>query len=99
MTEENKGRFTITLTVYNETIQVTIDREDEFYYREAAKYVTERYNTYAGRFNGQKSDHRIALMTLLDIALSYQRERAKNDTELYDNILSRLTSEIEETLK
>ena len=41
----------------------------------------------------------IALMTLIEIALRYERELAKNDTSPYENILSQLTSEIEEVLK
>ena len=41
----------------------------------------------------------IALMTLIDIALMYERERGKNDTAPYDGILAKLTSEIEEALK
>ena len=99
MTEENKEKFNIRLHVYDVEIPVSIEREDEVYYRAAAKLITDRYNIYAGKYTGQKSDHTIAMMTLIDIALMYQRERAKNDTELYDNILSRLTSEIEEALK
>ena len=99
MTEENKEKFNIRLHVYDVEIPVSIEREDEVYYRAAAKLITDRYNIYAGKYTGQKSDHTIAMMTLIDIALMYQRERAKNDTELYDNILSRLTSEIEEVLK
>ena len=47
----------------------------------------------------KKSEHTISLMTLIDIALLYERERSKNDTAPYDTILSRLTSEIEEALK
>ena len=94
MAEPNGEKFNINLHVYNEDIQVSIDREDEAYYRAAAKLITGRYNIYAGKFKGQISDHRIALMVLLDIALLYQREHAKNDTEPYDNILSRLTSAI-----
>ena len=99
MAEENKEKFNIRLHVYDVEIPVSIEREDEVYYRAAAKLITDRYNIYAGKYTGQKSDHTIAMMTLIDIALMYQRERAKNDTELYDNILSRLTSEIEEALK
>ena len=41
-------------------------------------------------YKGRQSEHTIALMTLLDIALMYQRERAKNDTDPYDDILSRV---------
>jgi cell division protein ZapA len=38
-------------------------------------------------------------MTLIDIALMFERERGKNDTAPYDGILAKLTSEIEEALK
>jgi cell division protein ZapA len=86
------------LHVYDEEIEVVINREDEEYYRSAAKLITERYNGYAQRFKGRKTDHTIALMTLVDIALTYQKERASNDTLPYDNVLARLTSEIEAVL-
>ena len=99
MTEGNKEKLNIRLHVYDEEIPVTINRDDEVYYRAAAKLITDRYNAYAQTYKGRKSDHTIALMALIDIALMYQRERAVNDTEPYDNILSRLTSEIEEALK
>ena len=99
MTEVNKEKLNIRLHVYDEEIPVTINRDDEVYYRAAAKLITDRYNAYAQTYTGRKSDHTIALMALIDIALMYQRERAVNDTEPYDNILSRLTSEIEEALK
>ena len=38
-------------------------------------------------------------MTLIDIALLHERERSKNDTAPYDDVLAKLTSEIEEALK
>ena len=95
MAEQNKDRLHIRLHVYDEEIEVVINREDEEYYRSAAKLITERYNGYAQRFKGRKTDHTIALMTLVDIALTYQKERASNDTMPYDNVLARLTSEIE----
>ena len=98
MAEQNKDRLHIRLHVYDEEIEVVINREDEEYYRSAAKLITERYNGYAQRFKGRKTDHTIALMTLVDIALSYQKERASNDTMPYDNVLARLTSEIEAVL-
>jgi len=98
MAEQNKDRLHIRLHVYDEEIEVVINREDEEYYRSAAKLITERYNGYAQRFKGRKTDHTIALMTLVDIALTYQKERACNDTMPYDNVLARLTSEIEAVL-
>ncbi len=85
--------------MYDEEIEVTVNRDEEEYYRAAAKLITDRYNAYSQAYKGRKSDHIIALMALIDIALMYQRERSKNDTQPYDVILSRLTSEIEEALK
>ena len=99
MAEVNKEKLHIRLHVYDQDIEVTINREDEEFYRAAGKLITDRYNAYAQAYKGRKSDHIIALMSMIDIALMYQRERAKNDTTPYNNILSRLTSEIEAVLK
>jgi cell division protein ZapA len=99
MAEVNKEKLHIRLHVYNEDIEVTVNREDEVYYRAAAKLITDRYNAYAQAYKGRKTEHTISLMTLIDIALLYEREHGKNDTAPYDTILSRLTSEIEDALK
>lgn len=98
MAEQNKDRLHIRLHVYDEDIEVVINRDDEEYYRSAAKLITDRYNAYAQAYSGRKTDHTIALMTLIDIALMCQKERASNDTSPYDNVLARLTAEIEEAL-
>jgi cell division protein ZapA len=99
MAEDNKEKLNIKLYVYDEDIHVAIDRSEEHLYRNAAKLITERYGVYNRMFKVSKSDHTIALMTLVEIALRYERELDRNDTEPYDNILSQLTSEIEEALK
>ncbi|MBQ6768771.1 MAG: cell division protein ZapA [Prevotella sp.] len=98
MAEPNREKLHIRLHVYDAEIEVTINREDEEYYRAAAKLITDRYNAYAQAYKGRKSDHLIALMTLVDVALLYQKERTHNDTSPYDDILKRLTAEIESTL-
>lgn len=99
MAEESKEKFNIRLHVYDEDIHATIERADEEYYRAAAKLISERYGAYAQVFSGRKSDHTIALMTLIEIALRYEKELHRNDTTPYDNVLVQLTSEIEEALK
>jgi cell division protein ZapA len=100
MAEEKKEILNIRLHVYDEDIMTVLhNREDEEYFRSAAKLISERYGAYAQVYKGRKSDHTIALMTLIEIAFRYERERAKNDTAPYDNTLARLTSEIEEALK
>jgi cell division protein ZapA len=98
MPEPNREKLHIRLHVYDEEIEVTINREDEEYYRAAAKLITDRYNAYAQAYKGRKSEHTIALMTLVDVALWYQKERSHNDTTPYDDILKRLTAEIEGAL-
>ena len=98
MAEQNRDRLHIRLHVYDDEIEVVVNREDEEYYRSAAKLITERYNAYAQAYKGRKSDHTVALMTLIDIALMYQKERAHNDTSPYDNVLAKLTKEIEDAL-
>lgn len=98
MAEPNREKLHIRLHVYDAEIEVTINREDEEYYRAAAKLITDRYNAYAQAYKGRKGDHLIALMTLVDVALLYQKERTHNDTSPYDDILKRLTAEIESTL-
>ena len=99
MAEVSNEKLHIRLHVYNEDIEVTVNREDEAYYRAAAKLITDRYNAYVQAYKGRKTEHTISLMTLIDIALLYEREHGKNDTAPYDTILSRLTSEIEDALK
>ncbi len=98
MAEQKREKLHIRLHVYDEEIDVTIDRDDEAYYRAAAKLITDRYNAYAQAYRGRKSDHTIALMTLIDVALLYEKERDNNDTTPYDNILARLTADIEKAL-
>ena len=100
MAEESKEKLNIRLHVYDEDIAMVLhNREDEVFYRAAAKLITERYGAYSQVYKGRKSDHTIALMTLVEIALRYQKELSKNDTAPYDNILRQLTSEIEDALK
>ncbi|CUP83803.1 Uncharacterised protein [Segatella copri] len=38
-------------------------------------------------------------MALIDVALRYEKESDRNDTKPYDDILEKLTSEIEDALK
>lgn len=98
MAEENKEKLNIKLHVYDEDIHVAINRSEERLYRDAAKLITERYGVYNQMFKVSKSDHTIALMTLIEIALRYERLVDHNDTKPYEDILSQLTSEIEEAL-
>jgi len=98
MAEQNSDKLHIRLHVYDEEIEVVVDRAEEEYYRAAAKQITDRYNAYAQLYKSRKSDHTIGLMALIDIALQYQKERQRNDTAPFNDILTSLTAEIEDTL-
>ena len=60
MAEQKKDRLHIRLHVYDEEIDVVINREEEEFYRAAAKLITERYNAYAQAYKGRKSEHTVA---------------------------------------
>lgn len=98
MAEQNREKLHIRLHVYDEDMEVVIDRSDEEFYRSAAKLITERYNVYAKMYKGRKGDHTIALMTLIDIALQLKMEQGRNDTAPYTNILKTLTAEIQDAI-
>lgn len=98
MAGENE-KLHIRLHIYDTDMPVVIDREDEYMYREAAKDINEAVNAYSEVFKGKKSDREILYMALIDIAYNYEVEKSRNDTAPVKNILSQITSEIEEILK
>ena len=99
MAEDNKDKLHIRLHVYDTEMSVNVVREDEKMYRDAAKLITDTVNTYADVFKGRKSDKDLLYMALIVIALRYEKESTRNDTEPYSDILGKLTSEIEDALK
>ncbi len=73
--------------------------EEEELYRRAAKLITNTVTSYAARAQGKKSSIELLYMSLIDIALRYEKEAERNDTAVYSDVLVKLTSEIEETLQ
>lgn len=67
---DKEQKTKIQLDVYDEVIEVNVAEGEEEKYRKAAKFVTERLNTYAEKHRGWKTQHTISLMTMLDIALN-----------------------------
>lgn len=98
MAGEN-NKLNIRLHLYDTDIPIAIDRSEEYLYREAARDINEAVNAYSEVFKGKKSDKDILYMALIDIAYNYEVEKSKNDTEPINDILSKVTSEIEEALK
>ncbi len=99
MAEQAEDKLQIRLHVYDTDLTVRIPREDEEYYRKSGKLIDEIVNSYTKIFKGRKSDKEILYMALIDVALRYEKEVDRNDTDPYNDILEKLTAEIEDTLK
>lgn len=99
MVDQTQDKLQIRLHVYDTDLTVRIPREDEEYYRKSAKLIDDIVNSYTKIFKGRKSDKEILYMALLDVALRYEKEEGKNDTQPYNEILEKLTAEIEDALK
>lgn len=99
MAEVDKEKLLIRLHVYDTEMQVNVPREDEALYRNAAILISETVNSYASYYKDRKTEKELLYMAMIDIALRYEREKKRNDTVPFSNILEKLTSEIEESLK
>ena len=99
MSEEKREKRTIRLHVYDTELPIRIFADEEEIYRRAARMATDTINAYTAQSNGQKSHLEVLYMSLVDIALKFEFERKRNDIEPYTDILQKITSEIEETLR
>ena len=98
MAEENK-KLNIRLHLYDTDMAVKVFPEEEEIYRNSAKLITNTMNTYVPMLRGKKSEKEIIYAAMLDIAIGYEKEAKRNATGPYNDILEKLTSEIEEALK
>lgn len=98
MAEENK-KLNIRLHLYETDIAVKVFPEEEEYYRNAAKLINATMNTYVPILRGKKSEKDIMYAAMLDIALNHEKLSRLNNTGPYNDILEKLTSEIEDALK
>jgi cell division protein ZapA len=92
-------RINITLHIYDTNISVSVPREDEELWRKAAQLIDERMNDFFGKYKNSRVDTEIRYYVMLDIALKYISEARHNDIAPITNILSRLSSDIDEVLK
>lgn len=99
MAGEIGDKLRITIHVYDTDISVNVPRNEEALYRKGAKLISDVINLYAAKFKGVKADKELLYMALIDIALRYEKEAVRNDVMPFNDILSKLTSEIEEAMK
>lgn len=98
MAEVKKEKQHINLHIYDQDIHITVPADQEQSYRSAADFINERVNAYFAAYKGRKADKEILYYAMIDMALRYVTEAQRNDTEPYDDILKKLTSEIEAVL-
>lgn len=99
MTEVEQKTRTIRLHIYDTDITVKVLQDDEALYRKDAELINQLLNAYFDAYKGRKGDKEIIYYAMIDLGLRLQRELMRNDTKPYDDILARLTSEIEIELK
>lgn len=98
MAEVKKEKQHITLHIYDLDISITVPADQEQYYREATSLINDRVNAYYAAWKGRKADKEILYFAMIDIALRLVKEAKRNDVVPYDDILKKLTSEIESVL-
>lgn len=91
-------KLRIKLHLYETDLMVNVPREEEQYYRAAAKQVTETVNTYAKIYQGKKTHNDVMYMAMLDLALRSNKLATLNDTQPFMELIAKLTQEIEEVM-
>ena len=91
-------KLRIKLHLYETDLMVNVPREEEQYYRAAAKQVTETVNTYAKIYQGKKTHNDVMYMAMLDLALRSNKLAALNDRQPFMELIAKLTQEIEEVM-
>ena len=99
MAEDISAKRRIKLHIYDEDMELNVPYEKEGYYRDCAKIINDAINLYAGHFKGKKSDKQILYMAFIDIAERYVEEHQKHNEIPFVDMLSKLTSEIDDALK
>ena len=66
---KDKTKIKINLQIYDTEFEIHIDKDNIENYYQAARFVSNRFNAYMYAYKKRKSEHEIALMTMLDIAL------------------------------
>ena len=91
-------KLKIHLLIDNQRYPLTIPREDEALYREAARQVDNKLNKYRRLFPEQGSSTHWS-MVALELAFQNTRLKDSNDTEPYMETLKRLEESIDDCIQ
>ena len=104
MIEEEKKRIdnetvTVKMSIYDMEFDMTIDKNRIEEYSLAAKEVTNRLNAYTVFYRDRKTEHKIALMTMIDLAVYPFLNQSDNDEQKKEIELSVCDETIKVTIK
>lgn len=97
MADYTSDRIGINLLIGNEMHNITVPRNKEKIFREAAELINERYNKYRQSYQNQSATKYNAVV-MLDIAVRYLQNQGDNDTQPIMTSLAELQDEVEEAL-
>lgn len=94
----DKEKLNIQLRIANMTFPMTILREQEEFYREAAKRIDDQLNQYRVHFPNQNMERYMTMIALHFSFMNVKAER-RNDTLPYKEKLEEMTLTLEEYLR
>lgn len=88
----------ITLKLGGQNFSINARRDEELLYRNAEKLINQQYTYYVNMYAGQ-SNVVYLLMTLIDIAVRYEKNKSDGNLEPIMAQLNGLINEVGEALK
>ena len=95
---KDKDMLNIQLRVVDMYLPMTIRREEEEDYREAARRIDNLLNLYRGSFKAQDKEKYIT-MVALHLSVTAVRLEKKNDTQPFVSKIEELTRTLEDYLR
>lgn len=95
---EVSDTFQITLKLGGQNFSITINRNEEIFYRDAEKLINGRYSFYANRYPGQANTTYL-LMTIIEIAVTLKKQEASGNLQPVMETLNGLVNELNAVLK
>lgn len=96
---EERETQNINLLVYDTRINVNVPKDQEEHWRKAVQLINEKLNAYFSVYKDKKKDTEICYYAMIDIALNCISQSERNDVSPVMNILTQLSSEIEQAMK
>lgn len=87
----------ISLWVGNQLFELTVPREDEKLYRDAAKLIKDKLNRYRREYPSFNTD-RIWAMSMLELSFQYVMVKDRNDTQPFTDKVKELTTDIDQCI-